>query len=100
MNIPSTRLISLDALRGFTIALMIIVNFPGNEEAVFFPLRHSAWNGLSLTDQVCYMRCFLLALISFRRGYFTVRRYLSGCENQADIGAVALLEKLMFYVKD
>ncbi len=46
------RLISLDALRGFTIAAMIVVNYPGSENDVYFTLRHTVWNGLSLTDQV------------------------------------------------
>jgi predicted acyltransferase len=52
MTAPSTRVVSLDALRGFTIALMIIVNYPGSEESVFFTLRHTEWNGFSVTDQV------------------------------------------------
>lgn len=46
------RIISLDALRGFTIAAMIVVNYPGSENAVYFTLRHTEWNGLSFTDQV------------------------------------------------
>src|SRR3982751_5969285 len=48
----SRRLISLDALRGFTIAAMIVVNYPGSEASVYFPLQHTAWNGLSFTDLV------------------------------------------------
>ncbi|CAG4988955.1 hypothetical protein DYBT9275_00193 [Dyadobacter sp. CECT 9275] len=47
-----TRLISLDAMRGFTIAAMIVVNFPGNEEFVYATLRHTKWNGLTFTDLV------------------------------------------------
>ena len=46
------RLISLDALRGFTIAAMIMVNYPGSENYIYFPLRHTEWNGLSFTDQI------------------------------------------------
>jgi predicted acyltransferase len=49
---PVTRLTSLDALRGFTIAAMILVNYPGSEDHVYFTLRHTEWNGLSFTDQV------------------------------------------------
>ncbi len=60
------RLISLDALRGFTIIAMIIVNYPGSEEHVFFTLRHTLWNGLSLTDQVApYFLFFVGASITF-----------------------------------
>ena len=46
------RLISLDFFRGFTIALMIVVNDPGSWEHVFAPLRHAAWNGATLADLV------------------------------------------------
>lgn len=45
------RLLSLDVFRGITIALMIIVNTPGNNEA-YAQLDHAAWNGCTLTDLV------------------------------------------------
>lgn len=56
------RLISLDALRGFTIAAMIIVNYPGSEDHVFFTLRHTVWNGLSFTDQVAPFFLFIVGV--------------------------------------
>ncbi|MEP7257165.1 MAG: heparan-alpha-glucosaminide N-acetyltransferase domain-containing protein [Flavitalea sp.] len=62
MDTQPTRLISLDALRGFTIALMIIVNYPGSEEYVFFTLRHTVWNGLSVTDQVAPFFLFIIGV--------------------------------------
>lgn len=46
------RFVSLDAFRGFTIAAMILVNFPGNWEHVFKPLRHTEWWGISFTDLI------------------------------------------------
>ncbi|QHT67540.1 hypothetical protein GXP67_13345 [Rhodocytophaga rosea] len=46
---PSGRLISLDAMRGFTIAAMILVNFPGSEYIFELP-EHDAWHGLTPTD--------------------------------------------------
>ncbi|HVW77145.1 MAG TPA: heparan-alpha-glucosaminide N-acetyltransferase domain-containing protein [Alloacidobacterium sp.] len=46
-----TRLISLDVLRGITIAFMILVNNNGSESA-YWPLKHSAWNGWTPTDLV------------------------------------------------
>lgn len=46
------RLISLDAFRGFTIAAMILVNFPGNWDHVFDPLLHTDWWGISFTDLI------------------------------------------------
>jgi predicted acyltransferase len=45
------RLLSLDVFRGLTIALMIIVNTPGNTGS-YVQLDHSAWNGCTLTDLV------------------------------------------------
>jgi predicted acyltransferase len=52
----------LDALRGFTIALMILVNYPGSEDSVFFTLRHTVWNGLSTTDQVAPFFLFIVGV--------------------------------------
>jgi predicted acyltransferase len=46
------RLVSLDAFRGATIALMILVNTPGDGRHVYWPLEHAAWNGWTPTDVV------------------------------------------------
>ena len=46
------RLLSLDALRGLTIALMIVVNNPGSWSTVYAPLLHSDWHGCTPTDLV------------------------------------------------
>ena len=43
---------SLDVLRGLTLALMVIVNTPGDGSTSFGPLRHADWHGLTLTDLV------------------------------------------------
>ena len=50
-NSSSNRLISLDVFRGITIALMILVNSPGNSTPYHW-LEHSAWNGCTLADLV------------------------------------------------
>lgn len=53
ISIPaSPRLISLDALRGFTIAAMIMVNSPGSWSHIYAPLAHKAWNGITPTDLI------------------------------------------------
>lgn len=66
MSIPIqntlARLTSLDAMRGFTIAAMILVNFPGSDEIVFAPLRHSAWNGLTPTDLIAPFFLFMVGI--------------------------------------
>jgi predicted acyltransferase len=58
----ANRLISLDALRGFTIAAMIMVNFPGSEQFVYFTLRHTRWNGLSFTDNIAPVFLFVIGV--------------------------------------
>ncbi|MGA3238985.1 MAG: heparan-alpha-glucosaminide N-acetyltransferase domain-containing protein [Bryobacteraceae bacterium] len=45
------RLISLDAFRGATMALMVLVNTPGGPNS-YGPLNHSEWNGWTITDTV------------------------------------------------
>jgi predicted acyltransferase len=62
MKIPPNRLIFLDAMRGFTIAAMILVNFPGNDEYVFSPLRHTVWNGLTPTDLIAPFFLFIVGI--------------------------------------
>jgi predicted acyltransferase len=49
---PPTRLLSLDILRGITIALMILVNDPGDWSHTYAQLDHAKWNGFTLTDLV------------------------------------------------
>jgi predicted acyltransferase len=56
------RLISLDAMRGFTIAAMILVNFPGDEQNVFAPLKHTVWNGLTPTDLIAPFFLFIVGI--------------------------------------
>jgi predicted acyltransferase len=46
------RLVSLDAFRGATIALMVLVNDPGDGRNAYGPLQHSEWNGWTITDVV------------------------------------------------
>jgi predicted acyltransferase len=47
-----SRYLSLDVLRGLTVALMIIVNTPGDWNTVFAPLLHAQWHGFTPTDWV------------------------------------------------
>lgn len=46
------RFEALDAFRGMTIFLMIIVNTPGDWSATFSPLLHAQWHGFTPTDLV------------------------------------------------
>jgi predicted acyltransferase len=49
---PSQRLVSLDVVRGITIAFMILVNNNGSERHAYWPLKHADWNGWTPTDLV------------------------------------------------
>src|SRR5262249_4606898 len=46
------RLVALDAFRGATIALMVLVNDPGDGRNVYGPLQHAEWHGWTITDVV------------------------------------------------
>jgi len=46
------RLLSVDALRGLTVAAMVLVNNPGTWSAVYPPLRHAEWHGWTPTDMI------------------------------------------------
>lgn len=48
---PARRLLSLDVMRGITIAFMIMVNNNGGRGSWRF-MNHAAWNGLTATDLV------------------------------------------------
>ncbi len=48
----AARLHSLDAFRGATIALMVIVNTAGDGSHTYAPLKHSEWHGWTITDVV------------------------------------------------
>ncbi|MHB1958517.1 MAG: acyltransferase family protein [Acidobacteriaceae bacterium] len=57
-----TRLLSLDLLRGLTIAFMILVNNAGDFGSAYWPLLHSAWNGCTPTDVVFPTFLFIIGI--------------------------------------
>ena len=59
-RITSTRITSIDALRGLTIAFMILVNDPGDWAHTYAQLDHAKWNGWTLTDLVFPSFLFLV----------------------------------------
>lgn len=56
------RLISLDAFRGFTIALMLLVNNAGDWDHVFKQLEHSQWNGCTAADMIFPFFVFIMGV--------------------------------------
>ena len=57
-----SRLLSLDVMRGITIAGMIMVNNPGSWSYVYAPLGHALWNGLTPTDLVFPFFMFIMGV--------------------------------------
>ena len=60
----SKRLLSLDVLRGMTVAGMILVNNGGGKYS-FEPLNHSVWNGLTPCDLVFPFFLFMVGVSIF-----------------------------------
>lgn len=77
---PSARLLSLDVLRGLTIAFMILVNNNGNEAVAYGPLKHSAWNGFTPTYLVFPTFLFLVGITTV---FSTASRLAKGDTKQS-----------------
>ena len=70
-KLHSNRLISLDILRGITIAGMIMVNNPGSWGSIYKPLGHASWHGLTPTDLVFPFFMFIMGVSTF----MSLRKY-------------------------
>jgi predicted acyltransferase len=73
------RLLSLDFLRGLTIAFMILVNNNGDEQLAYWPLKHAAWNGFTPTDLVFPTFLFLVGISTV---FSTASRLAQGATKQ------------------
>lgn len=74
------RLLSLDVLRGITVAGMILVNDPGGPLS-YAPLKHSVWNGMTPCDLVFPFFLFMVGVstyISLGKSGFTPSPRLMG----------------------
>jgi predicted acyltransferase len=58
----SRRVLSVDVVRGLTIAAMILVNNPGDWSAVYSPLMHAYWTGFTLADLVFPAFVFIMGV--------------------------------------
>lgn len=71
------RLLSLDVLRGLTVAMMILVNNGYGES--FEQLRHSKWNGMTVCDLVFPFFLFMMGLstyLSLKKTQFQATPYV------------------------
>lgn len=99
---PPVRLLSLDVLRGITMAAMVLVNDPG-PGPVFAQLDHAEWNGATFTDMI--FPCFLVMVgiamtLSFasrlNRGATHARLAFHAVRRGLSIVAVGLALNLLF----
>jgi len=58
----SNRILSVDIFRGLTMALMIMVNYPGSWGYMYAPLVHSEWNGTTPTDFIFPFFIFIVGV--------------------------------------
>ncbi len=56
---PPGRMGSIDALRGLTVAAMLLVNNPGDWSHVYAPLLHAQWHGFTPTDLIFPLFLFI-----------------------------------------
>ena len=62
MSGAPVRFASVDALRGLTVAAMLLVNTPGDWSHVYAPLLHAAWHGVTPTDLVFPFFLFIVGV--------------------------------------
>ncbi len=79
MKATRHHFVSLDAFRGVTIAGMILVNHPGDWNAVYAPLLHADWNGCTLADLVFP---FFLVIVGVATTFAFARRREAGHETR------------------
>ena len=80
MSTTVQRYLALDALRGLTIALMILVNSPGSWDFVYSPLLHANWHGCTPTDLVFPFFLFIVGsamFFAFKKAQFNLDRELT-----------------------
>lgn len=59
---PPARWRALDAFRGLAVIGMLLVNNPGDHDAVYGQLEHSAWNGCTIADLVFPFFLFVVGI--------------------------------------
>ncbi len=94
MKYATRRLHSLDVFRGITIAVMIVVNSPGNHFA-YSELEHSVWNGCTLADMV-FPFFIIIAGVSSVLALHNVKH--KGASNKQLFSAIARRSLYLFFL--
>ncbi len=89
----SNRIIALDAFRGLTVAMMILVNTPGSWAYVYAPLDHAKWNGCTPTDLVFPFFLFIVGTAM----WFSFKRF-DGTLNKAAVRKILKRTILIFLI--
>jgi predicted acyltransferase len=95
MLATSQRLVSLDAMRGFTIAAMILVNYPGTWDHVYAPLLHASWNGITMTD---FIFPFFLFIVGVSIAFAYTKRLQKGIDKKGMYKKIVIRSLKIFVV--
>jgi len=79
-QVLGSRLSSLDAFRGFTIAAMVLVNNPGDWSYLYPQLAHAKWHGWTFTD---WIFPFFLFIAGVSMSLSLGRRVIEGADKSA-----------------
>ncbi len=93
-DLTETRLVSLDAFRGATIAAMILVNNPGSWKFVYPPLRHAVWHGWTPTDLIFPFFLFIVG-VSLS---FSLTRRRESASSEGPLLVKILIRSLILFV--
>lgn len=89
--IKPDRLLSLDVMRGITIAAMILVNNPAVWGNAYAPLQHAPWHGMTPTDLIYPFFVFIMGV----SGYFSLARRHEG-GSRAAVGRIVRRSAVIF----
>lgn len=78
-TMKSERLLSLDVMRGMTIAAMILVNNPAVWGKAYAPLQHAFWYGMTPTDLIYPFFVFIMGVSAF----FSLSKRYEGAGREA-----------------
>ncbi|MFO1328354.1 MAG: heparan-alpha-glucosaminide N-acetyltransferase domain-containing protein [Rubrivivax sp.] len=94
-GLRADRLASLDALRGFAIAAMVLVNNPGDWDALYAPLAHARWHGWTFTDWVFP---FFLFAVGVSMSFSLAARAAAGASRARLLAVMARRSALIFAI--